>query len=182
MLVADRSLTVPTFLACLLPLTTDYFLILCLKLFCIWVEDQFSSYCAVLSLCRVQLFATLWTVAHQAPLSMGILQARILEWAAMPSSRGFSQPRDQTQISCIAGGFFTIWATREGFHSQISWTAPSLLWFDLTNTLPSYSWFASIVTDSSLLLSPFSSLHCQSFILPCHFIRISSRKGRLYSA
>ena len=35
-----------------------------------------------------------WTVACQAPLSMGILQARILEWVAMPSSRGSSQPRD----------------------------------------------------------------------------------------
>ena len=43
----------------------------------------------------------------------GILQARILEWIAMPSSRGSSQPRDQTQVSCIAGRFFTFWATRE---------------------------------------------------------------------
>ena len=57
--------------------------------------------------------ATSSTVAHQVPLSMGILQARILEWVAMPSSRGSSQPRDQTQISRIAGGFFTVWATRE---------------------------------------------------------------------
>ena len=44
---------------------------------------------------------------------MGILQARILERVAMPSSRGSSQPRDRTQLSHIAGGFFTIWATRE---------------------------------------------------------------------
>ena len=51
-------------------------------------------------------FVTPWTVAHQAPLPMGILQARILEWVAMPSSRGSSQPRDQTQASCMAGGFF----------------------------------------------------------------------------
>ena len=36
----------------------------------------------------VQLFVTPCTVAHQAPLSMGILQGRILEWVAMPSSRG----------------------------------------------------------------------------------------------
>ena len=35
----------------------------------------------------------------------GILQTRILEWVAMPSSRGSSQPRDWTQVSCIAGGF-----------------------------------------------------------------------------
>ena len=39
---------------------------------------------------------------------LGILQARILEWVAISSSRGCSQPRDQTLISCIAGRFFTI--------------------------------------------------------------------------
>ena len=43
----------------------------------------------------------------------GILQARILEWVAFPVSRGFSQARDQTQVSHIAGRFFTSWATRE---------------------------------------------------------------------
>ena len=42
-----------------------------------------------------------------------ILQARILEWVAMPSSRGSTQPRDRTQVSGIAGGFFTVWASRE---------------------------------------------------------------------
>ena len=62
---------------------------------------------------RLQLFETLWTVACQAPLSMGILQARILERVAMPSSRGSSQPRDRPQVSHIAGRFFTSWATRE---------------------------------------------------------------------
>ena len=54
---------------------------------------------------RVQLFVT--------PLVQGFLQARILEWVAFPSSRGSSQPRNQTQVSHIAGGFFTSWATRE---------------------------------------------------------------------
>ena len=43
----------------------------------------------------------------------GIFQARILEWVAIPYSKGSSQPRDWIQFSCIAGGFFTIWATRE---------------------------------------------------------------------
>ena len=38
----------------------------------------------------------------------GILQARILEWAAISSSRGSSQPRDRTQVACMAGGFFII--------------------------------------------------------------------------
>ena len=43
----------------------------------------------------------------------GILQARILELVAFPLFRGSSQPRDQTQVSLILGGFFTSWATRE---------------------------------------------------------------------
>ena len=43
----------------------------------------------------------------------GILQARMLEWVAIPFSRRSSWPRDQTQVSHIAGRFFTIWATRE---------------------------------------------------------------------
>ena len=43
----------------------------------------------------------------------GILQARILEWVAFPFSRGSSQPRHWTQVSCIASRFFTSWATRE---------------------------------------------------------------------
>ena len=43
----------------------------------------------------------------------GILQARILEWVAFPFSRGSSQPRDWTQVSCTAGEFFPSWATRE---------------------------------------------------------------------
>ena len=42
-----------------------------------------------------------------------VLQARILEWVAIPFSRGSSQPRGQNWVSCIASGFFTIWATRE---------------------------------------------------------------------
>ena len=37
----------------------------------------------------------------------GILQARLLEWVAFPFSRGSSQPRDRSKVSCIAGGFFT---------------------------------------------------------------------------
>ena len=42
----------------------------------------------------------------------GILQDRIVEWVAFPFSRGSSQPRDPTQVSCIAGRFFTVRATR----------------------------------------------------------------------
>ena len=54
----------------------------------------------------VWLFETPWTV-H------GTFQARILEWAAFPFPRESSQPRDWTQVSCMAGGFFTSWVTME---------------------------------------------------------------------
>ena len=50
----------------------------------------------------------------------GILQARILKWAAFSFSRGSSQPRDQTQVSHIAGGFFTSWATGKGWPQKAS--------------------------------------------------------------
>ena len=74
-------------------------------------KDSVSAgVCAVLS---DVLFVTPWTGARQTPLSLGILQARNLKWVAMPSSRGSSQPRDQTQVSRITGGFFTTWARRE---------------------------------------------------------------------
>ena len=45
--------------------------------------------------------------SRPGPSVRGILQARMLEWVAMPSSRGSSRPRERTQVSCIAGGFFT---------------------------------------------------------------------------
>ena len=48
----------------------------------------------------------------------GILQARIVEWVAIPFSRGSSQPRDQTRVSHNAGIFFTVWATRE---ARLQW-------------------------------------------------------------
>ena len=83
--------------------------------------------CIVTQLCSIP-----WTVARQVLLSMGILWPRILEWVAMPSSRGSSQPRDQTQVSCIAERIFLL-SEPQGKHvyvqcyandelpSQLSW-------------------------------------------------------------
>ena len=53
-----------------------------------------------------------------------ILQARILEWVAITFSRGSSQSRDETQVSCIAGRIFTVWATRE---AQEYWSGLAIL-------------------------------------------------------
>ena len=70
---------------------------------------------------------------------MGILQARILEWVAMPFSKGSSQPRAWTQVSHTAAGFFPVWTMREDHSAllaQAEWrTAPpaeaSLTWWDM---------------------------------------------------
>ena len=59
---------------------------------------------------------------------MGILRARILEWVATPSSRESFKHRDQTQVSHIAGGFFTIWAIREAPDNHSKFTEWSELW------------------------------------------------------
>ena len=62
----------------------------------------------------LQLCPTLCNPMDCSPPSSSvceILQARILEWVAIPFSRGSSQPRDWTWVSFIAGRFFTIWAT-----------------------------------------------------------------------
>ena len=63
--------------------------------------------CVCVSQWVVSDSATPWTVAVY-----GIIQARILEWVAISFSRGSSWLRDQTQVSFIAGRFFTFWATR----------------------------------------------------------------------
>ena len=59
-------------------------------------------------------------ITRQAPLSMGLLQARILEWVAMASSRGSSQSRDQTQVSYIAGVYF-YYLSHQGSPRILDW-------------------------------------------------------------
>ena len=83
---------------------------------CVRVLSRFS---------RVQLYMTLWTVVPQASLSMRILQARILEWVAMSSSRGSSPIRDRTHVSespALASGFFTTSTTWEDLEALWVWT------------------------------------------------------------
>ena len=63
----------------------------------------------------VQLFATLWTVAHQAPLSMGILQARKLEWVPCPPPRDLPDPGIEPESPALAGRFFTTSTTWEAY-------------------------------------------------------------------
>ena len=70
-----------------------------------WSEVKVAQSCP--PLCEPMNCSLLGTSVH------GILQARVLEWVANSFSRGSSWHRDWTQVSCIAGRFFTNWATRE---------------------------------------------------------------------
>ena len=86
----------------------------------VYSSKMWVHLCQVTSV--VWLFATLWTVASQAPQSMGILQARILEWVPMPFSRESSWLRDQTcifYVSCISNRFFT---------TSVTWEAQRCEW------------------------------------------------------
>ena len=92
-------------------------------------------------------------VPNKYPPSIGILQARTLEWTAIPFSRGCSWPRDRTQVSCITGKFFTVWATRE-----TQWKNYQILKVLFTGKAqkPLPKWYETLDIDYTLLL-PFSS-------------------------
>ena len=69
----------------------------------------------------------------------GILQARMLEWVAIPFSRRSFQQRDWTQISCIAGRFFTFWATRDASRQNVyphtkEWNLTFILYYEQNST------------------------------------------------
>ena len=81
------------------------------RLACKGVRDQVRSGRKDMKVKVAQLCLTLCEPMDYSVY--GILQPRILEWVAFPSSRGSSQPRDWTQVSRIAGGLFTSRATRE---------------------------------------------------------------------
>ena len=91
------------------------------------------SYLIHVTVCVCVLVAqsclTLWDPLDCSPPGSsvhGMLQARTLEWVAMPFSRGSSRPRDRTRVSRIAGGFFTLWAAWEALRIFISWTSVPL--------------------------------------------------------
>ena len=89
----------------------------------------------------------------------GILQARILEWIAIPFSRGSSWPRDQTQVSCTAGRFFTIWATGKILKHR---TIPRFLTF--------LQWHSSIYISTSFCYS----ISVPTFKSQLQFIKVNT--------
>ena len=111
---------------------------------------------------------------------MRILQSRILECVAMSCSRGSSQPRDQTQVSHTAGGFFTNWAAREAlgysYYSLNKVTYGNLIQYDFYKRGPYWlKWEPSWTTTTwSLALHGAQFNNCCSVIPPEMLILIWS--------
>ena len=98
---------------------------------------------------------SLWPVDCSPPGSSvrGILQARILDWVAIPFSRGSSPPRSRTQVSHIVGRFFTVWATRENPFKCVM-NVKFLLEVNITTLAiisGKYFWLCYVNTINSLL-------------------------------
>ena len=91
-----------------------------------------------------------------------ILQARILEWVAISSSRQSSWPRDRTSVSWIAGRFFTNWATREA-----QWlTYIEQVWKGSGKHLVSLSWIPSLTSAVTMLISQLCPTLCNPMNQP----------------
>ena len=87
-------------------------ILLCLML--LWKESESEVIQSCLTLCDPM------NCSPPGSSVNGIFQAKILEWVAISFSRGSSRPSNQTQVSCIAGRRFTIWATREALDATVS--------------------------------------------------------------
>ena len=115
---------------CLMVLSFIYICV-CVCVYIYMQDQQYKNYCEISKVPKVIIFICLslkisrlnssMLVVLSCPIlcdPMGysppgssihrILKERMLEWVGIPFSRGFSQPRDQTQVSCIAGRFFTV--------------------------------------------------------------------------
>jgi len=100
----------------------------------------------------------------------GILQARILEWVAISFSRGSSWPRDCTPVSCTAGRFFTVWATKDTTYINVSLLIKETIQgsHTLKNTKPLGSTFTLKMEKNTFL----------AFFTQVEIKRISWTKGR----
>ena len=84
---------------------------------CIWfillniLKSYMCLMCVLSCFSNVRFFVTLWTVALQSPLSMGFSRQEYRSGLPFPSPWDLPDPGIEPQISCIAGGFFIVWAT-----------------------------------------------------------------------
>ena len=107
-----------------------------------WGKNWNINIIAVCVLSGVRLFATSWTVACQAPLSMGFSKQEY--WVdCHASSRGSSQPKDRTWVFCMPCGFFHHWATWEVQYNGLMLWVYSLKSMYTNNSCYIYLWSSS---------------------------------------
>ena len=105
----------------------------------------------------------------------GILQARILEWVSISFSRGSSQPRNWTQVSCIEGGSFTVWTTSRDHYIFLA-----LFGIYVLNNICIFlyiSFFAFLVRLCNFLKLAFYAVICSfsSWMFFCRWSAFSAR-------
>ena len=106
---------------------------------CESVKVLFAQSC--LTLCSPIEYSLLGSYVH------GILQTRILDWVAIPCSRGSSRLRDQTRVSCITGRFFIIWGSREAIYVCVAYIYDNPLQYScLGNPKNRGAWQATVHT------------------------------------
>ena len=109
-----------------------------------WSNSAAAVAAAHLTLCNPMYCSLPGSSIH------GNLQARILEWVAIPFSRGSSWPRDWIWVSCIAGRFFTIWAITEAPRIQ-EWVV--IPFFRGSSQPRDQTWLSMLQADFLLLRS-----------------------------
>ena len=126
----------------------------------------------------VQLCPTLWDPMDCSPPGSSVhrlLQARILEWVAIPFRRGSSPPRERTWVSCIAGRFFTVWAMREFPNLGREWDRrrqdDGISWCFVMDNLSQgqklFAWFFISVSSPNIKYVS----HVWLFVTPCTVAR-----------
>ena len=130
---------------------------------------------AVLCVCVSCSVMSNSAIPCQVPLSMGFSRQEILESVAIPFSRRSSWPRDQTSVSCFAGGSFTVWVARE----DTARTRSSLRLNENSASLISPKGLQVYVSTVSIAVSSklhaeFSLSHC---VLPLKITLIFSSQG-----
>ena len=134
---------------------------------CTWqVFNTFSSF-FLIDIVKVKVTQSCPTLCNPMGYPVhGILQARILEWVAFSFSRGSSQPRDRTQASLIAGGFYTSWASSNinivPKIRKVSWKRWSLSWISKAK-----GWYWREASDRA----PEVSTWACSWLMPVSFVR-----------
>ena len=162
-----------------------YLGLICFEIFSLWIYQILNAnlfalkekFCVRRCAHSCLLFAILRILQNWSPQSSsvhGILQAGILEWVAVPCSRGSSQPRNQSRVSCLVGGVFTSWVTREARANSI------LLYRQCEHqnkTNPEESLYPDTITWCKAQVSPYASA-CYKF--DPHWERYCTAWGHLF--